>query len=473
MSLYVPRVYQPPMTRFAIEHERCNIFARMGAGKTPAMLEAAAYLYAFNEIKRTLVIAPKRVAQSTWIDELKQFKESFGHMSIAAAVGNPKQRLDAVKRNPDILCINYESVEWLIDGYGDRWPFDMVMADEAGALKGHRVGMRVSSKGNAFAAGQGSVRAAALARIAHKYVRRWVNLNGSPAPNGLQDLWGQMFFIDGGKRLGTSFSGFQDRYFVHYTSDSGYSKLRPLPYAKVEIEDAIRDVSLTVDPRPFLNARTLVEHHVKVRLPPRARKAYDEMQDLLFTEIAAGKWVEAFNSGGKVNKCLQIASGFAIHDSETRAWEHVHDEKVEALKSIVSEMNGESLLVRYNFVPEREMIMKAFPHFKVLDSDPKTIRDFQDGLIPGLVTHAKSAGHGLSLQKNCRTLIDFSRNFNLGEDEQIIERVGPTRQAQSGFDRDSLRYSIVAEDTLDLTSVIPVLQGKMSVQDSLLAAMQR
>jgi hypothetical protein len=467
--LYVPRVYQPPMTKFVLDTPRCLCLARMGSGKSAATLEAIATLIMFNEVRRVLIIAPKRVAQYTWPQEVANFNESFGHLTIAAAVGTPAQRLAAVRSNPQILTINYETLEWLIDGYGSQWPFDMVVADECGSFKGLRVGVRTSVKGNEYVQGQGSVRAAAFAKIAHRYVKRYVGLNGSFTPNGLQDSYGQVWMVDGGKRLGTSFSAFQQRWFRSFTNADGYSQLEPFENAQKEIEDAIRDVCITVDPRPFLNARALVEHHIKIKLPPKARKHYDEIQDQLFTELASGNFVEAFNQGGKVNKALQIGSGFCFHDTELRLWDKVHDEKIEALKSIVSEANGENLLIRYCFQPERDMILKAFPRFKTVES----LEEFRTGRVPGLVVHAASVGHGLSLQQHCRTLVDYSSNHNLGQDEQIVERVGPTRQAQSGLDRDVYRYRIIAEDTIEETSVLPRLKHKMSVQDSLLAAMQR
>ena len=469
---YVPRQYQPPMTNFALDNERCNIWARMGAGKGASTLDAISQLLMFNEVRRVLVLGPRLVAKHTWPDEVRQFNESFGHMSIAAAVGTPAQRLAAVKSNPQILTANYDVVEWLTNGYGDRWPFDMVVADEAGRLSGHRVGQRTSVKGNEFFVSGGSVRAAALAKIAHKHVRRWVGLNGSPAPNGVVPVWAQMWFVDGGQRLGRSFSGFTDRYFRSFTTESGYSKLEPLPYAQKEIEDAIRDVCLTVDPRPFLNTRALVEHNVYVHLPPKARRHYDEVQKDLFTMIREGRFVEAFNEGGKVNKALQLGSWGAYTNTETREYEITHTEKLQALESIVSEAAGESLLIRYCFTPERDMILKAFPMFKPITA-PNAMQDFQEGRLQGLVVHAASAGHGISLQKNCRILVDFASNYNFGEDEQIIERIGPTRQAQSGFDRDVYRYRIIAKDTIEETAVLPALTHKMGIQESLLAAMQR
>lgn len=472
--IYQPRIYQPWITNFILDHRRCNVFARMGAGKGPATLEAIATLKLFGEAKRVLVIAPKLVAQSTWSEEREKFFESFGHMTIAAAVGTKEQRRRAVMSKPDILTINYESFQWLSDGYGGDLPFDMVVADESARLKGLRIGVRTSCKGKEYIQGQGSSRAKAIADIAFKRVRRWVSLNGSPAPNGIVDLFGQMYVIDGGKRLGTSFAAFEQRWFTTFKTPDGYTSWVPLPGAKEEIENLIRDVSITIDPRPYLNVREQTEHIVYVDLKGRARQQYDEMERDLFTEIRNGQInleVEAFNSGSKTNKCLQLANGAVYHNTETKEWEETHDLKIEALKSVVSEANGENLLVRYCFKPDMARILKAFPRARTVT--PETLKDFKAGRLPMLVAHAASIGHGHSLQDHCRTLVDFSSHFNLGEDEQIIERVGATRQAQSGLNRDVFRYRIVARDTVEEHSVLPRLREKLSVQESLLRAMMR
>ena len=474
MSLYVPRVYQPPITDFIVDHERCNVFARMGSGKTPASLEAFAILRMFGEAKRLCVVGPKRVAQSVWREAVnKDFQESFGHLTIAAAVGTPEQRKKAVMSRPDILCVNYESVEWLIDGYGEHWPFDMVIADESGRLKGLRIGMRVSSKGKEYLQGQGSVRAKALAQIAHRKVRRWVNLNGSPASNGVIDIWGQQHFVDGGSALGTSFTAFEQRFFRTFRNSDGYTGWEPLPSAQKQIENLIRPTSITIDPRKDLGVKDTIESNVYITLPPAARKAYDAMEKELFADLKNGIHIEAFNNGSKANKCLQLANGAVYHDTETKAWVTTHDEKIEALKSVVSEANGEPVLVRYCFIPDRERILKAFAGFRFLDNNPQTIEDWNKGRIPGLVTHAASAGHGLNLQHGGRILCDYSSHYNLGEDEQIVERLGGTRQVQSGYDRDVYRYRLIARDTIEEYSVLPRLIEKMSVQDSLLLALDR
>lgn len=469
--IFTPRPYQKIIGEFMLDNPRCNVWAGMGMGKTSESIAAFNTMRIFGEASRALVIAPKRVAVSTWPNEITKWHESFGHLSIVAAVGTATQRLDAIKSNADITCINYENLNWLVEVIGDYWPWDMVIADEATRLKSLRVTLQTSSKGKEFITGQGSVRAKALAKVAFKNVRRWVNLTGSPAPNGVQDLWGQQWFIDAGRRLGSSFTAYSNRWFRSVPNASGFAKLEPLPFAQKQIEDAIRDVTITVEAKDWFDVKLPIERVIGIDLPPKARAIYDDMERKFFAEINEHD-VEVFNLAGRSNKLLQIGSGACIVDTDSGHWVAVHDEKLDALRSIVEETNGEPLLVAYQFVSERDRILKAFPKARTLDNDPKTETLFREGKIPMLVVHPASAGHGLNLQQSCRILVDFSTGWNLEYDEQVIERIGPTRQIQSGFDRAVFRYRIVANNTIEALSVLPRIKTKASVQDALKSAMK-
>lgn len=477
MAHFVPRAYQHLMRNFMFDHERCNVFAGMGLGKTSTSVEVFDELRNFGEAKRALVLAPKRVAESSWPDEMVKWKESFGHLTMAAAIGTPDQRLAALRSTPDILTINYEQIDWLLEQYGDDWPFDMVFADESTRLKGLRISLqrrqhKDGSWGEEFITGQGSSRAKALSSIAHKKVRRWINLTGSPAPNGLIDVWGQCWFVDGGKSLGTSFTAFAQRYFRQaWGSEKEQQRFEVMPYMDEHIHRALAKYSITIDAKDWFDIKAPIERHIMIDLPAMARKQYKEMAKTLFTWIEEHP-LEAFSAGTRSLKLLQLASGSVYYDKEEN-WAPVHDEKIEALKSIVEETNGEPLLVRYAFKPDKARICKAFPHARTLDKNSKaTISAFQRGEIRMLVLHAASAGHGLDLQHNCRTLVDYSTDYNLEQDEQIIERIGPTRQAQIGKKVAVFRYRIIARDTIEETVVLPVLTKKTTVQDALKLAVK-
>ena len=470
--IYTPRQYQRLIENFALNRRRGNIFASPGMGKTSAAYSIFDAKRMMGEASRALVLAPKRVALSAWPRERDKWAESFGHLKVAAAIGTPDQRLAALRSTPDILSINYENVEWLIDQYGDEWPFDTVFADESTRLKGLRVSLQVSKNGKEFINGQGSSRAKALAEVAHKRVRNWYNMTGSPAPNGVVDVWGQQWFVDGGRRLGSSFTAFSQRWFRSVPGADGYSQIEPLPNAQREIEQLLAESSIVVEAKDWFPLEDVIEREIFIDLPPKARKIYNDMEKKLFAEVEQHE-VEVFSQGSKAQKCLQIASGTLIHDTDTRAWVKVHDEKLDALQSIVEETNGEPLLVAYQHKSDLERILKAFPKARYLDTNPKTEDDWNACKIPFLVCHPASAGHGLSLQHGGRILVDYASGFNLENDEQVIERLGPTRQYQSGYKRSVFRYRIVARDTIEEHSVLPRLRFKMSVQDALKNAMKK
>lgn len=469
---FTPRPYQHLIADFILNHERGNVFAGMGMGKSSSSIYAYDALRMYGEAQRALVLAPKRVARGTWPNEIQKWHESFGHLKIAAAIGTQEQRIAALKSGADITTINYDNLEWLVEIVGEHWPWDMVIADESTRLKGLRISLQQSKAGKDFLKGQGASRAKALSQVAFKKVRRWINLTGSPAPNGVVDLWGQNWFVDAGQRLGTSFTAFQDRWFRSRVNADGFSQLVPLGHAQGEIERLMRDCCITVDPRDWFDIKAPIESVIKVPLPPKARAHYLAMEKEFFAEIE-GNPVQAFTSGAKSNKLLQIGNGRVIYDSENKEVVAVHDEKLEALKSVVTEANGESILVSYQYRADLQAILKAFPRARPLDDNPKTEQEWNEGRIPMLVVHPQSAGHGLNLQDGGRILCDFSTGYNLEYDEQVIERIGPTRQIQSGHDRAVYRYRLVAEDTVEENVVLPVIQRKCGVQEAFKAAMKQ
>lgn len=470
--IFTPRPYQDLIREFALSHERCNVFASPGMGKTSATLDTFETRRLFGEAKQMCVLAPKRVALKTWPAEIPKWKETFGHLKIAAAIGTADQRLAALRSNPDILTIHYDMLPWLLEQYGEQWPFDMVAADESTRLKGLRVSMQTSKTGKQFITGQGSSRAKAIAQIAHTKVRHWLNLTGSPAPNGLVDLWGQQWFVDGGRRLGNSFSSFEQRWFRNVSRDDGYTKLEPLRYAQAEIEALMRECSITVEAKDWFPLEKVVERDIFIDLPPKARKHYLEMEKEWFTELESGEEVEVFAASSRCQKLLQIANGSMFTDTVLKTWAEIHDEKIEALQSLKEETNGENLLVAYHFKPDLIRLKKAFPRAVVLSEDPHAEDKWNAGKIPMLFVHPQGAAHGLNLQHGGRILVDYTSNYNLELDEQVIERVGPTRQYQSGLNRSVFRYRIIARDTVEQHAVLPRLRQKMSLQDAFKAAMK-
>lgn len=475
-KIFVPREWQPPMTNHIIENLRCGVWAGMGLGKTTATATAVDTLYLAGDLTApTLVVAPLRVAASTWPDEVAKWEHLRG-LEVVPIIGPPAARLHALNRalkagNANLFTINYENLSWLkkmLDEARAPWPFEMVIPDESTKLKGLRVSIRTSSTGKKYIQGQGSIRAKALAQYTYRGVRRLVELTGTPSPNGLKDLWGQAWFLDGGKRLGHSYEAFTSRWF-RPTRD-GYG-IEPLPHAQAEIETAMRDLCLALDIRDYVDIAEPIFSTVYVDLPAPARRLYDSMEKKLFAEIN-GHEVEAFSAAAKTMKCLQLANGACYVGENAEKWEEVHDAKLQALDDIIEEAAGMPVLVAYHFKSDLARLMKAFPKGRQLDARPSTIRDWNDGKIPVLFAHPASAGHGLNLQDGGNILVFFGHNWNLEEYMQIIERIGPTRQMQAGHDRPMFLYHIVARDTID-EIVMARRDSKREVQDLLLEACKR
>lgn len=455
---FAPRDYQHAIIDHIATHERCNVWAGMGTGKTVSALTALDALTLVDDPFPALVLAPLRVARSTWPGEIDKWAHLQGLRAVSAAGGREPMR-EALRQPADIVTLNYDNAAALVEHLGDRWAFRTVIADESTRLKSFRLR-------------QGGVRAQALGKVAHKRVRRWVNLTGTPAPNGLRDLWGQAWFLDAGRRLGRTFSAFETRWFASkQVGNSPHARqLTPLPHAQAEIEERLRDLTITVRATDFLELPPLVENTIEVDLPPTARRHYRELEREMFTVLAGGTEVEVFNAAAKTMKCLQAANG-AVYVDDQGSWKELHDAKLEALGSVIEEAAGAPVLVAYHFKSDLARLQRAFPQARTLDADPRTIEAWNLGRIPLLLAHPASAGHGLNLQDGGNTIVFFSLNWNLEEHEQIIERIGPTRQAQAGHNRPVYVHRIVARGTVD-ELVLQRLQSKASVQQVLLEAMK-
>ena len=453
---FKPRDYQQAVIGFIQDHERCNVWAGMGTGKSVSTLTALQGLAMVEDPFPALVIAPLRVASSTWPGEVEKWAHLQG-LQMAVHAGT---RDFGPLHVADVTTVNYDNLAQYIDHWGDRWPFRTVIPDEATRLKGFRVR-------------QGGKRAQALGKVAHKHVRRWVNLTGTPAPNGIIDLWGQQWFVDGGERLGRSFSAFEDRWFrTQRRPGQQYGgEISLMEGAQEEIERRMADCTITVRAADFLDLPPLIENVIEVDLPPTARRHYRELEREMFTVLAGGDEVEAFNAAAKTMKCLQAANGALYVGESGTEYKEIHDAKIEALRSVVEEAAGAPVLVAYHFKSDLARLQRAFPQGRHLDSQPATVLAWNAGQIPVLFAHPASAGHGLNLQDGGNIIVFFGLWWDLEQHEQIIERIGPTRQAQSGYNRPVFVHRIVARQTVD-TLVLARLQTKASVQSLLLEAMK-
>jgi len=435
-----------------LDTPRCAIWAGMGLGKSVSSLNAIDAITLADDAP-VLVLAPLRVARSTWPDEARKWQHLAG-MNVMPIVGSEAERRAALRFDAQVYATNYEQLPWLVEHWGERWPYRTVIADESTKLKSFRLR-------------QGGQRAQALGKVAHTKIKRFVQLTGTPSPNGLADLWGQAWFLDAGQRLGRTYSAFTQRWFS--TSPDGYG-IKAMPHAQAEIQDKLRDLCLTVDAKDWFDLREPIVNNIFVELPIKARMHYREMEKQMFTQMDEHA-VEAFGAAARTIKCLQIANGAAYVGESNSEWKELHDAKLQALESVVEESGGMPILVAYHFKSDLARLQRAFPQGRQLDADPRTIRDWNAGRIPLLFAHPASAGHGLNLQDGGNILVYFSHWWNLEERMQILERIGPTRQMQAGHDRPVFVHNIIARDTVD-EMVMERVATKREVQDILLAAMK-
>lgn len=449
---FTPKPHQLELYRGIINAKRSAQFSFMGSGKTSACLTAFEDLSLTEDIYPLLIIAPLRVALNTWPAEVKKWDHT-AHLATSVINGTVKQRDTALKAQADIYITNYENLPWLVETLGKAWPFRSVIADECTRLKGFRTR-------------QGSTRAKALAKVAHTLVERLVMLTGTPAPNGLLDLWGQMWFIDKGERLGKSFSAFCEKWF--HLDYSGFNWIAKENAAK-EIQDAIKDICITIKAEDWFNLDDPIVNVISLKLPTKTAALYKDMEKQMFIELETESF-EALSAGSKSMKCRQIAAG-AIY-SDDRNWVGLHDEKLQALASIIEEANGMPVMVAYHFLHDLERLQKAFPGGRLLDKHKATQDAWNRGELPLLFAHPASSGLGLNLQDGGNILVFFSLDWRMEEHLQVIERLGPMRQKQSGHNRAVYLHYLLMENTIDET-IYERLATKKSVQECLTDAMNK
>jgi SNF2 family DNA or RNA helicase len=466
--IFTPRPYQVPLADHIFQHRRCAIWAGMGMGKTSGTLYALDALQMVED-SPTLILAPLRVAQSTWPAEVKKW-DNFNHFKIVPIIGTAKERLEAMREPADIHTMNYENLPWLLEQVRGSWPWTTVVSDESTRLKSFRLtgGKKAKDEKAVYVPKTRVSRARTLAKVAYSRIERFIELTGTPSPNGLLDLWGQLWFLDRGERLGRTFEAFKQRWF--YYEHPNARKPTPTEYGKKEIMDRVKDICLSLRAQDYFDIKDPILVDVPVELPAPALKLYKQMEREMFLELK-GKEVEAFNAAAKSMKCLQLANG-AIYTDELKNWEPVHEAKLEALESIIEEAAGMPVLVAYHFNTDLARLKKRFPYGKELDKKGKIIDDWNAGKVPLLFLHPASAGHGLNLQDGGNIVAIFGHWWDLEQYQQVIERIGPMRQFQAGHDRPVYVYNIRAVDTID-DLVIQSRTDKRGVQDLLLEAASR
>ena len=449
--------YQLNASRHILDEPESMLMLEVGLGKTISTLTSIAELMDRCQVYGTLVLAPKLVVQTVWKQEAAKWDHTK-HLRVSRILGTPKERLAALHTKADIYLMNYENLVWLAEhvwkGFIDQGrpcPFNMIVYDESTKVKNAR-----------FRSG-GSKRVRALLPLL-PYIKRRVALTGTPAPNGLEDLFGQFLCLDTGRRLGTSFTDFQSHYF--YPGYNGYEwHLRR--GAAHEIYDRVKDSTLQMSKADYLDLPPVVEKDYIIPLDKKTKELYDELEREFFIELDAGGEVEAFNMAALASKSLQVANG-AVYTDEAKNYSVVHNLKLEALHNLVEESGGEPILVSYNFVHDKERIMAEFPdavHIK--DGDPEEIIDrWNRGEIKMLLGHPRSMGHGLNLQHGGHQLVMFGLNYDAELYEQVVGRLD-----RPGQTKPVIVTRMMAEDTIE-EKVLKLLHGKFKTQNNLKDAMK-
>lgn len=433
------------------------IVAPMGRGKTAASLTAARQLHDLFDVRRTLIIGPKLVAEQTWPDEIAAW-EHTRLLTSAVCSGDKAQRIDAVRQDRDLTIVTRDHLKWLWEFHsrGDQWPYDMVIVDESSMFKAGKIRTDVSKwtrKDGSIGVSEGGKRTrfGVLANVRSK-IRRLYELTGTPAPNGLEDLWGQIFLIDGGKRLGPTIGNFRKRWFNKKHSGFGWE---PRPYAEREIMGRIADVMVSLPPIEGLIPEPVFVP-VWVDLPAQAMLDYRQFERTLVSEAYD---VEAVNSGVLTNKLLQFANGSMYR--EDRSVVPIHEKKLDALDELVEQAGGDSVLIFYGYQFDLEAIRKRHPDAVVLSETPNAISLWNAGKIKKLLAHPASCAHGLNLQFGGHIAIWYGLTWSL---ELYLQ--ANARLARPGQTHQVAIYKIMARGTAD-ENVNEALGRKGVTQDGI------
>lgn len=433
--------YQKYAAKRIYDEPSVGLFLDMGLGKTISTLMAIRRLLNEFKVQRVLIIAPKRVAEHTWSSEVNKWEQTK-HLSLTRIIGTKKQRLEALEHWTDIYVVSVDNLQWLIDQ--NKWKFDMVVIDEASSFKNHK-----------------SKRLVSLLKVRPK-IKRLVELTGTPAPNNLLDIWSLIYLLDGGKRLGTNFNQFRARYFVP-GAKNGYQVFNwKLASGSAQlIHEAIQDITVSMKAVDYLKMPKLTHNTIRVELSSKERKLYDELERDSIIEFEKGD-VVAESAATLTTKLLQLANGQVYN--EHGDIQPVHRKKLEALKEIVAESNGQPILVFYNFKHDLAIIERELDIVKL--KGEKEIDAWNRGEIPILCAHPRSAGHGLNLQQGGHIAVWYGLTYSLEAYEQANARL-----YRQGQDQPVIIHHIETADSMD-QQVMKILQKKQTGQDALMQAVK-
>ncbi len=450
MKEFVPHSYQ----RYCIDRI-CNdpaigLFLDMGLGKTAITLSAIKRLkYEMWCVRKVLVIAPKKVAESVWSKEATKWIQLSG-LRFAFVLGTAEDRRRALAETADVYMINRENTQWLVDYYQHSWPFDMVVLDESSSFKNHRAKRFKSLK------------------LVRSHINRIVELTGTPNPRGLMDLWAQVYLLDGGKRLGRTISAYRDAWFVpdkrNRTTIFSYA---PKLGAAEEIHNRISDICISMKSEDYLELPDLIYEDIPVVLDPTAQKAYNRLERDMLLEVDDETVITAGSAATLRGKLLQLCNG-AVYDEEGEVVT-VHDCKLESLLETVEQLNGQHAIICYNFKHDRTRLVEGLKatHLRVEVYEGKRQEEaWNAGEVDLLLVQPASCGYGLNLQNGGHHIIWFGLNDSLELYQQTNKRLHRQGQPYPVIVHHLLVQGGTDED------VIKALNSKADVQDCLLEALK-
>lgn len=449
---YIAHDYQTRAIEWCLNKPRCGLFLPMGAGKTVITLTAIANLKKSGEANKVLIIAPIRVARTTWPAEIDKWDHTKS-LTYSLVDGDVKKRTRALEQDSDIYIVGKEQVVWLCETVGKSWPFDMVVVDELSTFKNPQ-----------------AQRFKALKKQVKKF-KRFIGLTGTPAPRGIPDLWSQMFLIDAGTRLGKSIGSFRKQYLIPERSN-GYIvySWAVRDGAQKEIESKISDVVMSLDSSECVELPDINYINVPITLPKTVKKRYDAFKKDLVLELTTTD-VSASNLGVLCGQLLQFTSGQIYTHDPSLPVDTIHDEKLKALDDLLTAANGEPVIIYYYYKHEKERIMTLLKSKKLRVScldDEKDVERWNNHDLDVLLLHPASAGHGLNLQAGGSVIIWYTLpNFNLELYQQANARL--YRQGQT----EKVRvYHLLVDDSIDI-DMMNALEKKEVTQSTLLDALRR
>lgn len=446
---FIPHDYQRYCINRMISEDILGLLLDMGLGKTVITLTAVNDLrYNRFQICKVLVIAPKKVAEDTWTREADKW-EHLRLLRVIPVLGTLKKRIKAINTPGDVYVVSRDNVQWLVDYYRNSWPFDTVIIDELSSFKNPQ-----------------AKRFKALCLV-RNHIKRIYGLTGTPAPNGLMDLWAQIFLLDQGQRLETAIGKYRERYF----EPDKRNRERVFTYApkfgaEELINNKLRDICISLSAKDYLELPERIDNVRYIKLDSKAQEKYDRMQEDMLLEIDETT-IDAGSAAVLSNKLLQLCNG-AIYDEDRNVIE-IHDNKLEAFMEIVEAAGGKPILVFYNFQHDLSRIQKALSKTGLSVSElksPTSITDWNEGKIDILLAHPASAAYGLNLQAGGNIIVWFGLNWSLELYQQANARLHRQGQKQAVI----IHHLAIAESMDE--EVMAALENKRATQDDLLEALK-